>query len=365
MKKLFTFLFLLLSIGSLAQTRDSIVCKDSTIKSKVAIITTTYADSPIKVCSTYQVPVIVDANRIIQAHYLNGLSAWFYNGTSQDNMIKWLLSNGDNRVYIYGIDGVLTSNYSLAARFNDSCSAHNIETYFVWSRPTSVTTDLANFQKAQTKQSSKFDGVISELEPYNNTVSYTLFWSYSRSVYNYTKANGIQSGVYVGWHTQQSTDSIVTTYDFVNLHCYVQPVNMTSSTYLYGYTKSRMEMFASSVSRLLPNKTFPVTIIFSDETAFAFSYYQSTKGNFALPFTTYSSGFNIGASAIVKSKLILKGSTTFVSSYSLQIKPLPTNATMRMASMQKNVLGGVSRKLLYVSEKDNSINTIDITTPIY
>ena len=309
-----------------AQTRDSVVCHDSTFKFS--------KDSTVRVCGIVQVPV--QPSGLIQAHYLNSIGSWFSIPSSQDAMIKWLQSNGDNRVYIYGVDGMMsTTNYKNIARFNDSCSIHGIETYFVWSKPNSVTVDLDKFQKAQTKQSARFDGVMSELEPYNANPSYQLFWQYSRQVINYTRKNKLPSGVYVGWHTQQSTDSMVVLYDFVNLHCYIQPANMGNSTYEFNYTKSRVNMFANSCNTMKVANPFPTTIIFSDETAFAYNYYVTNKADFKAPYNAYVVGWNNlsnGASTLAKLKLKPSGYTTFTSSYSLKIKPIATMATARMAT---------------------------------
>ena len=328
----FAAILILLAIvfGSQGQTKDSTYSICRTTKYAVTVLrdTTTCKDT------TVQVPVQPSA--LVQAHYLNSIGSWYWTGANQDAVIRWLLSNGDNRVYIYSVDGYIgsTSRYQMIARFNDSCSAHGIETYFVWSNPTTVTSGLDKFQKAQTRQSAKFDGVISELEPYQAGGSYTLFWSYSRQVKNWAAANNIPTGVYVGWHTQQSTDSMVVLYNFVNLHCYIQSKDMGNAVYEYNYTKSRMVMFANACVKMNV-ATYNSTIIFSDETAFAYTYYVANKLDLKAPYTAYVNGFNAsqnGATALIKSKIKPIGYTTFTSSYSMKIKPVQglSTAMMRM-----------------------------------
>ena len=323
-------ILLTVTFNVMGQTKDSTVCKDSSFKYAVTVL----RDSTVKVCTTIQVPV--QPSGIVQAHYLNSISTWFLSANNQDAVIRWLLSNGDNRVYIYSVDGYIGSSTwnSWIVRFNDSCSAHNIQTYFVWSNAATVTGPFNTFQKAQTRSSAKFDGLMNEGEPYNNTISYAAWWAYGRTVRNYSKANNIPSGVYVGWHTQQSTDSMVVLYDFVNLHCYIQSANMGNPSYEYGYTKSRMAMFAQScVTMNVP--TYNATIIFSDETAFAYTYYVANNLDLKAPYTAYVNGFNAttnGATTLIKQKIKPIGYTTFTSSYSMKIKPVQglSTAMMRM-----------------------------------
>jgi len=332
-----------------AQTRDSVgkVKHDTTYK--------------VEHDSIFKVPVITQSS-VIAAHYDNQISGWFLTASGQDAMIKWHLSNGDNRIYLYGIGGYLKdkTKWALIARFNDSCSAHGIKTGPAWSDPSQVTTDVDKFNKAQTKQSARFDLVIAELEPYNNILSYQLFWQYSRQVKTYCDANGLESIVYVGWHTQQSTDSMVVLYHMVNLHCYIQPDKMGTS-YEYSYTRVRMEMFAAACVTMKVS-SFPVTIIFSDENAFAYNYYVSNKGDFKAPYTAYVTAFNSLATTAVKSKLKVVGYTTFTSSYSLKIKPaMGLNvSTMRMAQSEK-----LTKKLLYVNPDNMKAKTIEVDMNLY
>lgn len=330
----FIALLILLTIAFSSQGQ-TISCRDTTVhkvKEVTSIVVTQVPyDSTYKICDT-----ITPTNRIIQAHYLNSISGWFQSANNQDAVIRWLLSNGDNRVYIYSVDGYIGSSSwdKWIIRFNDSCSAHNIETYFVWSNAATVTGKFNTFQKAQTRSSAKFDGLMNEGEPYNNTISYTAWWAFSRTVCNYAKANNIPNGVYVGWHDQRSSDSIVTMYDFINLHIYIQSANMGNAVYEYNYSKSRCAMFANSCVTM-NRPSINITTIFSDETVFAYTYYVGNKLDCKAPYTAYVNGFNAsqnGATALIKSKIKPIGYTTFTSSYSMKIKPVQglSTAMMRM-----------------------------------
>ncbi len=344
-------------------TQGQTNCRDTTVhktKSVTSVVVTQVPyDSTYRLCDTVRTPSIV------KAHYMNSISGWFQSANNQDAIIKWLLSNGDNRVYIYSVDGYIGSSSwdKWIVRFNDSCSVHNIETYFVWSNAATVTGKFSTFQKAQLRPSAKFDGLMNEGEPYNNTISYTAWWTFSRTVCNYAKANNIPSGVYVGWHDQRSSDSIAVLYDFINLHIYIQPDKMGNSVFEYNYSKSRCAMFASScvtMSRPFIN----ITTIFSDETAFAYNYYVGNKGDWTAPYTAYVNGFNAtqtGATALIKQKIKPIGYTTFTSSYSLKIKPasgLSTSLVARMMNqpkVRKRVTADGLGTPIVISEIDSTI----------
>lgn len=307
--------------------QTTITCRDTTVhktKSVTSVVVTQVPyDSTYKLCDT--IIVVPPIPTQIQAHYDNNILAWYKSESGQDAMIRWHISNGDNRIYLYGVDGFIGSstNDKWVTRFNDSCSAHGIQTAFVWSNPTSVTKDLERFTKLQTRQSAKFDLLISELEPYN-TNSYPTFWAYSRQVKVWADKNGVESWVYVGWHNQQSTDSMVVLYKGVNMHCYIQSVNMSSGSWQYGYLKSRLGMFAQSTVTMKVANPFQTTVLYSDETAFAYTWFQANMLNQKLALSIFKQGYDLLAPSSVKSKINLMGTCLFTSSYSLRIKPAPS-----------------------------------------
>ena len=360
---LLLFIAALVLITVVFASGQTISCRDTTVhkvKEVTSIVVTQVPyDSTYKICDT-----IAPTNKIVQAHYLNSISGWFQSANNQDAVIKWLLSNGDNRVYIYSVDGYIGSSSwdKWIIRFNDSCSAHNIETYFVWSNAATVTGRFNTFQKAQTRVSAKFDGLMNEGEPYNNTISYTAWWAFSRTVCNYAKANNIPSGVYVGWHDQRSSDSIVVMYDFINLHIYIQSANMGNAVYEYNYSKSRCAMFANSCVTM--NRPYVnITTIFSDETAFAYNYYVANKLDCKAPYTAYVNGFNAtqtGATALIKQKIKPIGLTTFTSSYSMKIKPVSGLSTslarmIEPPKVRKRVTADGLGQPIVISETDSTI----------
>ena len=85
-----------------------------------------------------------------------------------------------------------------------------------------------------------------------------------------------------------------------------------------------MAMFANACVKMnVPS--YNATIIFSDETAFAYTYYVANKLDLKAPYTAYVNGFNAsqnGATPLIKSKIKPIGYTTFTSSYSMKIKPV-------------------------------------------
>ena len=295
----------------LGQTRDSIVKVSVTHDTSFVTTTKTTHDS------TYVIKVQDNTNSMGETHYLNNISAWYYNATTQDQVIKWAIAVGSNRLEIYGVDGIISdqTKWKWISRFNDSCSAHNIQTSFIWSDPNTVTVGLDKFEKAQTRQQAKFDLIKNESEPYNNTVSYQLWWQQSRQVLNWCIKNNKLSGVYVGWHTQQSYDSIRVLYNWVDIHVYKQSAQMSDPKALYDYASGRLLMLCNTPG------LFNYGIINSDETAFAYTYYVSINGDFKKPVSTYQQGFNTYASSKIKSQAKMVNHETFVSSYSWQIKP--------------------------------------------
>ena len=98
----FAAILILLAIvfGSKGQTKDSTYSICRTTKYAVTVLrdTTTCKDT------TVQVPI--QSSGIVQAHYLNSINSWYWTAANQDAVIRWLLSNGDNRVYIFSVDGL-------------------------------------------------------------------------------------------------------------------------------------------------------------------------------------------------------------------------------------------------------------------
>jgi hypothetical protein len=337
---------------------QTITCKDTSVKrTKIVMVATnvTY-DSVYQKCDTSKAVNYA-------SHYLNNINQWFFSNQGQDAMIAWLKSNGEGKAEPYGIDGKIgsTSNWKWIQRWNKHCAINGILSFYVWSDGNNVTGSFDKYQKAQTDPDCKFKGLKNEGEPYNNTISYTAWWKFSRQVHDYAKKNGLPSEVYIGWHSQQSYDSIVVLYDAISIHSYISSLRMTQSNSLYGYTNTRLGMIASSMERMYPTqptKQMINDLLTSSELDFGGGYYKANNGDFRLPLTTYMTGFNSGASAAIKKRIKIRSNVTFVSAESAKYKPIigmPASA-MRMIPEKR------TRKMVGVDSNGNpKVNEIPVT----
>lgn len=311
--------------------------------------------------SIFRVPVPV-ITPLVNAHYFNSIDSWFTTAAGQDAVIAWCGETGVNRAVLYSVDAMIgsSSNYKWISRFNDSCSAHNIQTGPAWSNP-NICKDIDKFNLVYTKPSQRFDVIYSELEPYNNTVSYNLFCSYSRTVHIWALKNGVESVCYIGWEPQQYMDSIAVNYDAVAMHCYIASNRMGIAVYEYGYTNGRCGLLANSCITMRIGDAMKLYPIFSTETGFGYDWYKGNGLNLKLAYDVWLTGFNnpvslSGASALIKSELKPSGFTTFTSSYSFKIKPvkgLPASAMRVAMEIPK-------KKLLYVDPETMQSKIIQV-----
>jgi len=360
LKTLVLALLIAVSISSAeAQFKDSLVTVQVQHDSTYTAVIRAVHDS------TYTIKVpIPPAARNYASHYLNNINQWFFSNQGQDAMIAWLKSNGEGKAEPYGIDGKIgsTSNWKWIQRWNKQCAVNGILSFYVWSNANNVTGEFDRYQKAQTDPDCKFKGLKNEGEPYNNTISYNTWWLFSRQVYNYSRKNGIESEVYLGWHTQQSYDSIVVLYDAISIHSYISSLRMTQPVSLYGYTNTRCGMIAASMEKMYvtqPSKQMILDLLTSSELDFGGGYYKSNKGDFRLPLTTYLTGFNSGASAAIKKRIKIRSNVTFVSAESAKAKPIigyPASAAMRMIPERR------VRKMIGVDGNGNpKVNEVPVT----
>ena len=337
------------------QYRDS--CYDSSYKVLKTVTTTMLVDTTAKKC--VQVPIPAAAN--YASHYLNGISGWFYTAQGQDAYIAWLKSNGEGKAEPYGIDGIIgsTSNYKWIARWNKQCAINGILSVYVWSNASNVTGEFDKFQKAQTDPQCKFVILKNEGEPYNNTISYEAWWKFGRIVLNYARANNLKTEVYLGWHTQQSYDSIVVLYDAISIHVYISSTRMTQPASMYGYTNTRLGMISASMEKMYPGqptKKMTNDVLTSSEPSFGQQYYINNHGDFRAPLATYKSGFASGASTLIKKRIEIRSNVTFVSATSKVAKPIPglPASAMRMkpeVHMRKMVSADPDTRKVTVEEK--------------
>ncbi len=352
---LFWLLIVLVAKGQIPQYKDS--CYDSSYKVLKTVTTTMLVDTTAKKC--VQVPIPAAAN--YASHYLNGISGWFYTAQGQDAYIAWLKSNGEGKAEPYGIDGIIgsTSNYKWIARWNKQCAINGILSVYVWSNASNVTGEFDKFQKAQTDPQCKFVILKNEGEPYNNTISYEAWWKFGRIVLNYARANGLKTEVYLGWHTQQSYDSIVVLYDAISIHVYISSTRMTQPASMYGYTNTRLGMISASMEKMYPGqptKKMTNDVLTSSEPSFGQQYYINNHGDFRAPLATYKSGFASGASTLIKKRIEIRSNVTFVSATSKVAKPIPglPASAMRMkpeVHMRKMVSADPDTRKVTVEEK--------------
>ncbi|MBP8113813.1 MAG: hypothetical protein KAY50_00580 [Chitinophagaceae bacterium] len=352
---LFWLLIVLVAKGQIPQYKDS--CYDSAYKVLKTVTTTMLVDTTVKKC--VQVPIPAAAN--YASHYLNGISGWFYTAQGQDAYIAWLKSNGEGKAEPYGIDGIIgsTSNYKWIARWNKQCAINGILSVYVWSNASNVTGEFDKFQKAQTDPQCKFVILKNEGEPYNNTISYEAWWKFGRIVLNYARANGLKTEVYLGWHTQQSYDSIVVLYDAISIHVYISSTRMTQPASMYGYTNTRLGMISASMEKMYPGqptKKMTNDVLTSSEPSFGQQYYINNHGDFRAPLATYKSGFASGASTLIKKRIEIRSNVTFVSATSKVAKPIPglPASAMRMkpeVHMRKMVSADPDTRKVTVEEK--------------
>ena len=85
----------------------------------------------------------------------------------------------------------------------------------------------------------------------------------------------------------------------------------------YGYISTRLGTLAAKCKK--NNVKIQVIIIYSDEPAFAYSYFQGNS--FDQTYNNFLSTYSLRATTDMKAWLVPSGYMVFVSKYSKQIKP--------------------------------------------
>lgn len=253
----------------------------------------------------------------VKGHYMNDYSVYSATAATRQANADWLKRQGANLDALYGVSGALTSTSGrpiLADVILRNRKAGVRSNGFPYSTASSVTSSLNAYNKAVV-DSSKFDFVISEIEPYN-TGDYAGFYTTLRTVNNWCKTSGIQSCVYMGWPSDACWDTIVRNSSRIFLHCYKSSTTMSGDAQ-YGYTKGRQGVIAAKCKAL--NKKISIVIIYSSEPAFSYTYFQSNT--WSKPYSDYLSYYSTHATADMKAYLTQDGWMNFVSKYAKQIKP--------------------------------------------
>jgi len=253
----------------------------------------------------------------VKGHYMNDYSVYSATAATRQANADWLKRQGANLNALYGTSGALTSSSGrpiLADVILRNRRAGVRSNGFPYSTANSVVNSLNAYNAAVT-DSSKFDFVISEIEPYN-TGDYAGFYTTLRTVNSYCASKGLQSAVYMGWPSEACWDTISKNCQRVFIHCYKQSNAMDGGSQ-YGYISTRLATLAAKCKK--NNVKMQVVIIYSDEPAFAYSYFQSNS--FDQTYNNFLSTYSLRATADMKAWLIPSGYMVFVSKYSKQIKP--------------------------------------------
>lgn len=253
----------------------------------------------------------------VKGHYMNDYSVYSATAATRQANADWLKRQGANLNALYGTSGALTSSTGrpiLADVILRNRRAGVSSNGFPYSTSNSVVNSL-NAYNAAVSDSSKFDFVISEIEPYN-TGDYAGFYTTLRTVSDWCKAKGLQSATYQGWCNEACWDSISKNCQRVFIHCYKQSNAMDGASQ-YGYISTRLGTLAAKCKK--NNVKMQVVIIYSDEPSFAYSYFQSNS--FDQTYNNFLSTYSLRSTADMKAWLIPSGYMVFVSKYSKQIKP--------------------------------------------
>mgnify|MGYP003520642632 CR=1 FL=1 len=253
----------------------------------------------------------------VKGFYMNDYSVYSQSANSRQANADWQKRQGVNLAALYGAAGSLTSTSGkpiLADVIYRSRKAGVRSNGFPYSTSSSVVNSLNSYNSSVT-DSSKFDFVVSEIEPYN-TGDYAGFYTTLRTVNTWCGTKGVQSCVYMGWPSEACWDTIVRNATRIFLHCYKSSTTMSGDAQ-YGYVKGRMGVIAAKCKAL--NKKISIVIIHSNEPAFSYTYFQNNT--WARPYNDYLSYYSTHATSDMKQFLTQDGYMDFVSKYGKQIKP--------------------------------------------
>ena len=253
----------------------------------------------------------------VKGFYMNDYSVYSVTAATRQANADWQKRQGANLAALYGASGSLTSPSGkpiLADVIYRSRKAGVQSQGFPYSTSSSVVTSL-NSYNSSVSDSSKFDFVVSEIEPYN-TGDYSGFYTTLRTVNNWCATKGVQSCVYMGWPSDACWDTIVRNSSRIFLHCYKTSTTMSGDAQ-YGYTKGRQSVIAAKCKAL--NKKISIVIIYSSEPSFSYTYFQANS--WSKPYSDYLSYYSTHATADMKAYLTQDGWMNFVSKYAKQIKP--------------------------------------------
>jgi hypothetical protein len=213
-----------------------------------------------------------------------------YATTTAPVQATWLKKQGANLAALYHVTSDLTLNRTKVATTLYTLRKAGVQSIgYPYGSANNVTATLANYNKAVT-DSSKFDFVVSEIEPYN-TGDYASFYTTLRAVNTFAGVNNLQSCVYMGWPSEACWDTIVRNSSRIFLHCYRSSTAMSGGSQ-FGYINTRMSVIAAKAKAA--KKKISIVVIYSAELTFAQNWFrsntwQSTYESYLLYYTLHAS----------------------------------------------------------------------------
>jgi len=245
-------LFTLLTIGVFGQTKDSIVCVDTTVKVTVV----SYKDSSFQLCRTIQVPVPtteVHSIYVVLADVIGDIDGW----------ISYWRGLGVNETNLYARAYITTaSKRSTLKTVLNKLHAVGIKANIDYRLSSEIASWEAYFA-TYTNPNDRPDGMVTEREPYV-TGDYAGFYPFLSDGDKFSSKYNILLCVYMGQPTQACWDSIVFHADRVYLSNYIPMTAYAKSTGLYDYVKGRWGYITNSCVRF-GKRNYPVVYITSLE----------------------------------------------------------------------------------------------------
>lgn len=265
-----------------------------------------------------------------RAVYGNKVSTYITTEQGRKSEVAWLVKQGFNTYAGYGMSSYIKSNPAWVQDFVLKCRRAGIaDVGFIYGYESTVLTDLDKYQKNCPNDSMKFSHVVSEIEQYQSDGDRPKFYKTIRLVSDWCLANKVKRYIYQGWPNQIDVDSIVKYSDRTYLHAYGVYSNYSDvGSWIYGYSKSRMASYATSVVKIHGDTStyqYSIMMLYSCEnpdqtrTQFGYKYFlTSTVENLHQKFLTYNT---IHMPSTVKKRVQISGSVLFVEDQYKKIKP--------------------------------------------
>lgn len=182
---------------------------------------------------------------------------------------------------------------------------------------------LLTYNTKQTDPACRLTFGVTEYEPYQSGQSYDYMTALLEANAPRLRAAGLQSRIYCGWMKSDYWPTLVAHADDLLVHCYLSSANMAKGTAIWSYLcadsggYNRLPRIAAAAKAA--GKIQRVTLLFSCEPTFGYSYYQTAP--WTAPRDLFLQQWASKATAEMKQWLVVGDVTTFVSKYARQCKP--------------------------------------------